>query len=231
MTLIDLVGKKFSKLLVISRGPDTVRKLKAPRWYCKCDCGNPELRLVEGGDLRRGTTVTCGCGGEGIAGSKNRIHGKSHTGIYSTYHGIHRRCYDEKCKDYKSYGGRGIKVCDRWHVSNEKGLENFVSDMGGTRPKGESIERIDVNGDYSPENCKWIPLKDQSKNTRIVTWLRLAGEKMSLSEASRRIKVTPGYLKFHLDKGNNPDFVMNYVNRQRMSGKMLFEHKWEGYGD
>lgn len=227
MVLIDLVGRKFGKLTVISRGPDTNRKNKAPRWYCRCDCGNPEFRLVEGADLRSKIepTLTCGCGGEGIGGTKNRVHGLSKTGIYSTYIAMHRRCYVKKNKCFKDYGGRGIKVCDRWHENNKDGLANFVKDMGGERPVGGSLERKDVNGDYTPENCMWIPLRDQAKNTRQVFWVYLLGQRMSLSSAARLLRVNPSYLKFHINKGNDPDTVLAYITEKRAAGKMISGHK------
>lgn len=227
MKLIDLAGKKFGKLTVISRGPDTNRKNKAPRWYCRCDCGNPELKLVEGGDLRskEEPTLTCGCGGEGVGGTKNRIHGLSKTGIYSSYNAMHRRCYNNKNKYFKYYGGRGITVCDRWSMNSKDGLINFVEDMGGERPVGGSLERKDVNGDYTPENCIWIPHREQSKNTRNVLWLYLAGQKISLSDAARLLKVTPGYLKFHIKKGNDLDTISAYIIDRRAAGKMIKGHK------
>lgn len=227
MKLINLVGKKFGKLTVISRGPDTNRGQKAPRWYCQCDCGNPVLKLVEGADLRRrkDPTLTCGCGGEGIAGRKNKKHGYSKTGEYSSYLAINRRCYDPKCKSYMDYGGRGIKVCDRWHIKNTDGLKNFIEDMG-KRPLNASIERLNVEGGYSPENCVWISKDKQACNTRKTVYLFFNERMYTLSDLARELEVTPGYLKFRLSKGESSEQVHSYINEKRKLGKMILRHRW-----
>lgn len=89
----------------------------------------------------------------------------SRTPEYQTWYAMRRRCYDQRCHNYRNYGGRGISVCNRW-LDPTQGFYNFLEDMGPRPGKGYSIERMDVNGHYNPKNCKWIPLREQSKNKR-----------------------------------------------------------------
>lgn len=104
--------------------------------------------------------------------SKNPNWNKYHvkTGVFVSWKGMMMRCYREKEIGFHNYGGRGIKVCDRWHI-----FENFKNDMGD-RPEGKSIDRINVNGDYCPENCKWSTIKEQSRNKRVT---KLTEQKVS----------------------------------------------------
>ena len=122
----------------------------------ECECGT--VKDVFKSNLLKGTTTTCGCGPRGKPFPKD--HGHSQTLAYNSWKKMMARCYDPENKDYKDYGGRGIKVIDHWHE-----VTNFVKDMG-ERKQGFSIERVDVNGDYSPGNCIWLPLALQSKNRR-----------------------------------------------------------------
>jgi hypothetical protein len=96
---------------------------------------------------------------------KLRQHRHEFRGTYTSWTGMHSRCYDAYCPSYKHYGARGIQVCERWHRRNKDGFANFAADMG-KRPLGYSIERVSVNGNYTPHNCEWIPLRQQGCNTR-----------------------------------------------------------------
>lgn len=103
-------------------------------------------------------------------------HGGRHTGTYATWSAMRNRCEKPKDKMYHRYGGRGIKVCDRW-----KSFRNFRDDMG-ERKDGMSIDRIDASGDYCPENCRWVPLSDQNRNKQNTAWLTIYGKTMSRAE-------------------------------------------------
>jgi len=125
----------------------------------------------------------------------------------SIWYGMRQRCYDKNCDHYHSWGGRGIKICERWQE-----YKNFLADMGRC-PEGYSIERIDVNGDYCPENCKWIPMRDQSKNRRDTRRLTYCGTTDTLCQWAKRLKINPGTMHYFVKRYGNDEGLRIAVSK------------------
>ena len=154
----DLLGKKFGKLLVVEFiGPRRTSNRKTYNtWKCLCDCGAE--KILERRSLTSIGTLSCGCtrGADGVT---------KHP-LYPTYKTMRSRCCNKSHRGYLDYGGRGIMVCDRWLEPNGAGFRNFLEDMGEKPSEKHSIDRIDVNGNYCKENCRWALPSLQSFNSR-----------------------------------------------------------------
>jgi len=167
-------GMKFHSLTAVEKMRIDGRK--GYFWRCKCDCGNDAI--VYAGHLRAGSTKGCGCAKKGI----NRTHGKAHSPEYKAWDNARSRCYREVDRKFPLYGGRGIKMCDRWISS----FANFFSDMG-PRPEGYTLDRKDSDGDYEPGNCRWATPTQQNRNRpRFNRYVLLNGERITVGEASER---------------------------------------------
>lgn len=127
-----------------------------------CDCGTH--KIVQSGNLVSGHTKSCGCQKGAIISQKIGTHRKTKTPEFYSWAHMKSRCFRKTNTAYENYGGRGITVCDRW--VGKSGFHNFISDMGYKPSPKHSIERIDVNGNYEPQNCKWGTPSEQSRNKR-----------------------------------------------------------------
>lgn len=168
MKVVDLTGQRFGKLIVIRRAGSN--KFGKARWECVCDCGKTHFAVTQ--TLREGGVTSCGC--EHIAsakrtGHKNRVHGQSPHGLYVTWRDMLSRCQNPKHKSYHNYGGRGVNICSEWATSFERFAEWAIS--AGWK-EGLTIDRIEVNGNYTPDNCKWSTRKEQAQNRRTCRWYK-----------------------------------------------------------
>ena len=181
--LLDLTGQKFGNLTVIKRIP-----AKKTTWQCKCNCGN--ITNVYRGSLLNGDTKSCGC----KAGY--RKHGMSQTRQFRIWYHVINRCNSPSDDSYELYGGRGIKVCNRW-----LDFSNFWEDMKEGYSDELSIERKDVNGNYEPDNCKWATAKEQSNNTRRNVKITFNGETKNISQWASEIGLGLNPLKGRIKRG------------------------------
>lgn len=171
----DLTGQKFNMLTVKSFA--FIRDSHA-YWNCVCDCG--KTSVVNGSSLIRNKTKSCGCLGPALSSIRNATqNGASKTRLYKLFYGIRDRCYNKNGKDYKNYGGRGIKICDKW-LQDPNEFIRWANNNG--YKKGLSIDRINVNGNYEPSNCRWVSAKKQANNRRSNLVITFEGKTMTASE-------------------------------------------------
>ena len=175
MKVVEMAGRRFGSLVAIS---STERRTKSKNilWRFKCDCGNS--CVLDGYMVRCGRRTSCqACGAERLRQASIK-HGMSETPEFWTWTDIQTRCHNPKSAGYANYGGRGIKVCDRWRGS----FLAFLEDMG-PRPEGKSIDRYpDNDGDYEPGNCRWAGLTEQANNRRTNVCAAINGETRTISQ-------------------------------------------------
>lgn len=183
----DITGQKFGKLTAIKI--DRVKRTERATttyWLCKCECGN--ITSVEASRLKSGYTKSCGClrGKVNNHGRKSKYTVSTHQRIYRIWLGMKHRCYNTNAKTYKDYGGRGITICDEW-------VNDFQSFCDWSMEHGYSniltIDRIDTNLGYSPDNCRWTTMKEQSNNTRKNINISYNGESRTLAEWSEKLNL------------------------------------------
>ena len=160
----DLSGQRFGRYVVLERaGADNYRNAL---WLCRCDCGSE--RIVRGTDLRTGVIVSCGCYHREIVKDLMTTHGRSRTRLYAVWDGMNNRCFRHTAMCFEHYGGRGITVCDEWRY-NFKAFYDWAMANGydENAPRGQcTIDRIDNDKGYSPDNCRWITHQEQQLNKR-----------------------------------------------------------------
>lgn len=196
----DLTGMKFGRLTVLDRADNKGGRVC---WRCKCDCGN-EI-VTKGKYLLNGDAKSCGClGGKKFASQINFNHGMTGTKIYHTWQGIKKRCFKQNCKSYKDYGARGITICTEWK-DDFQAFYDYVSQLPHFGEDGYSLDRIDNNGNYAPDNVRFADRKTQARNTRKNIFVEYQGEVMALSEAAEKSGITYKTLYKKYKKGLRGD--------------------------
>jgi len=195
---VDVTGMRFGRLVVLRRCERNSIGGKA-RWECRCDCGANHEAASD--LLKSGKISSCGCLQRELLQSRNHLtkfkHGKTGTQVYRVWVNMKHRCQNPDADCYANYGGRGISVCARWMDS----FEAFVADMG-PRPRGGSIDRIDVNGNYEPANCRWASSLEQGRNKRNTRYVEVDGVRGKLPEMAERLGITYSALKNRAARGS-----------------------------
>ena len=166
--LIDLTGQRFGRLVAIEKAPHV--KGVPVYWTCRCDCGT--VKDIAAVSLRNGSTRSCGCLQKETVSKIRKLHGDKGSRLYVVWHSMVERCRNSKKPFYKYYGGRGIQVCEEWKVYSNFKEWAFKNGYNQTAKHGEcTLDRINNDGDYSPQNCRWVSMKEQSKNKHMKGYL------------------------------------------------------------
>lgn len=194
----DITGYVFGKLVAIS----FERINNKTMWLCQCGCGNKVK--IELSTLQR-HKIDCGCGFTERSTQFSFKHGLTNTPEYYAYNGMKCRCLDI---NNSNYGGRGITVCDRWLDS----FENFYSDMGARPTKSHSLDRIDVNGNYEPSNCRWATAKEQANNRTNNKYIEYKGCKKTHAEWATFLGIPPQLIYHRVKLGMPLDKVLSITD-------------------
>ncbi len=187
----DMTGQRCGRLIVLSEsGRDSVGNVL---WLCQCDCG--KQTITSGDKLRSGNTTSCGCYMMERRQVMHITHGKCHTRIYRIWQNMLQRCQNEKAAKWNIYGGRGITVCDSWKI-----FQNFYDDMGDP-PDGTTLDRIDSNGNYCKENCRWATNDVQSRNRSANRILKFGDKEQVVTDWGKELNIDPNTLCTRLDRG------------------------------
>ena len=184
---LDLTGQRFGKWSVL--GKSHVDKRREVYWLVRCECETE--RAVRASHLRSGASRSCGCG-DGVPHSK---HGMTLSRTWKSWNSMRQRCLNTNAPDYSRYGGRGIKICQRWDS-----FDNFLADMG-ERPDGKTIERNEVDGDYTPENCRWATASEQQRNKRNAIVATVDGVTKSVHDWACETGLPVNVIKWRLAQG------------------------------
>lgn len=217
----DLSGHKYGQWTVIQyAGLASDRKAT---WLCECKCGT--RKVVRAKNLRNAQSCDCGCGRRQKTILRNTTHGRSRSPEHRTWCGMIKRCYNQNNPGYEDYGGRGITVCDRWKNS----FESFLSDMGVKPFPEASIGRIDNDGNYEPNNCRWETYGQQAKNTRRNRRVVIGSDSRCFSEWAKEAGVTPSTFTNRVEANWNEDHLLLppiKAKQLELNGKKMTVHEW-----
>ena len=206
---IDLTGKRFGRLVVVSESSPHYSKggSKQRQWNCLCDCGKEIITTTQ--NLRKGDTKSCECLKIEMNINNATTHGDSKSKLYSVWKAMRKRCKNTHNSDYKYYGGKGIKVCNEWDTD----FESFKSWSlcNGYNPE-LTIDRIDLNKDYCPDNCRWVDFKTQCNNRSTNTRYTYDGETHTIAEWSEITGINYSTLYHRIKQGKTINEVLTNYN-------------------
>lgn len=204
--LDDLTGKRFGRLTVISRDKDHISASGRHHvmWMCKCDCGNNTS--VYSDFLKREKTKSCGCLRRELSSKNHKTHGSTNSNLYGVWCAMKTRCTNPNTEAFKNYGGRGVTVCDEWFLD----FQNF-KDWAYKNGYDENltIDRIDVNGNYEPSNCRWVTGVAQANNRRSNHAITFNGETHNVTEWATILNINPKTLFNRLYTGWSIEKALN----------------------
>ena len=216
----DLTSQRFGRLTVIEFVP--IPKSSNSYWKCKCDCGN--FSIVMGKSLLNGDTSSCGCFHKErtASGKYNLKHGMSNSRIYRIWKKMKERCTNTNSNNYAHYGGKGIKICDEW-------LNDFTEFYNWSMANGYTdeltIDRIDVSGNYCPENCRWVDMKTQQRNRTNNIQIEYQGKKMCLSEVAEKLGVNQKMIQNRYRRGYSEREMLTLGTRKLRNEKKIINKK------
>ncbi len=196
MSLIDLTGKRFGRLTVIKRDEDYIQASGRRRimWLCNCDCG--AVKSVMGDNLRSGKSTSCGCLTREEAARKNTTHHETDTNLYAIWSSMKGRCYNKNNTNYYRYGGRGITVCDEWRLHYEVFRDWMLANgFYENNHKTMTLDRIDNNRGYTPDNCRLVDAKAQANNRSRCRLYTYCGRTQNIMQWSEETGIN--YKKLH----------------------------------
>lgn len=195
----NISGQRFGKLVALSF---TGTRSGKPLWLCACDCGNQCIRLARC-LCSKNSTKSCGCIVTDFCKSHAK-HRMGHTRIYGIWRNMRYRCNNSKCSMYRYYGGRGIRICDRWGS-----FEAFLADMGERPTAQHSLDRIDNDGNYEPSNCRWATHFEQHNHTNATHNITLNGITKCIAEWARSSGINLSTLQSRIRRGWSPERALS----------------------
>lgn len=213
-TIKDLTGQRFGRLVVVNYHHSN----RGAFWLCRCDCGNETI--AKGTNLRYGSTKSCGCGSieqaqKNCATNRQKGHQLSKTPIYKVWKNMKRRCYSKTNKRYANYGGKGVVICEAW-LNDFRAFYDWAMANGYRRDL--SIDRIDVNGNYCPENCRWATAKEQANNTTRNHYITYKGEINTAKQWSEKLNMTYATFQHRIQRGWTMERIANTPIRRSVNG-------------